>query len=216
MKLNLIERWYVNSPLRRAAQLLVMQWFRSTVALNTGKTILEVGCGHGVGAKMISETYHPGRLYLLDLDLQMIQKASQRLNGQNENHIYLCVGDAVRLPFGDDSVDAIFGFGVLHHVPDWQKSLAEVARVLKHGGAYFMEEYYPSLYQNIITKHILAHPDSDRFDSLELRQAFQDANLSLTHTFELKRMGILGVGFKADAQSISCKRNGTACQVVSD
>ena len=217
MKLNPFERWAVNSPLRKAAQLLVMQWFRSTVALKTGKTILEVGCGRGVGAKLISEAYHPDRLYLLDLDLQMIQKANQRINGQDEKRISLCVGDAVRLPFGNDSLDAVFGFGVLHHVPEWQSGLAEVNRVLKHGGIYFMEEYYPSFYQNIITKHVLAHPDSDRFNSQELLQAFQDANLSLTHTFELKRMGILGVGVKAAAESIICKLNQRpACQVVLD
>ncbi len=69
-------------------------------------------------------------------------------------------------------------------------------------------------YQNFITKHILVHPDCDRFNSQELRQAFQDADLSLTHAFELKRMGILGVGIKADAQSISCKRHESACQVA--
>ena len=95
-----------------------MQWFRSTVALETGKTILEVGCGRGVGAKLISEAYHPDRLYLLDLDLQMIRKANLRLNGQNINRIYFWVGDTVRLPFGNDSLDAVFGFGVLHHVPE--------------------------------------------------------------------------------------------------
>ena len=216
MRLNPFERWAVNSPIRRIAQRMVMQWFRRTVALKTGKTILEVGCGSGVGAKLISETYHPDRLYLLDLDLRMIQKANQRINDQNENCVFFCVGDAVRLPFGDDSMDAVFGFGFLHHVPAWQDSLTEVVRVLKHGGVYFMEEYYPSLYRNFITKHIVVHPNRNRFNSQDLRQAFQDANLSLTHTFELKRMGILGVGFKADAQSISCKRNGSACQVVSD
>jgi ubiquinone/menaquinone biosynthesis C-methylase UbiE len=176
MKLNPFERWAVNSPLRKIAQLLVMQWFSRTVALKTGKTILEVGCGSGLGAKLISEAYHPARLYLLDLDLQMIQKANQRINGQTENQIFLCVGDAVRLPFRDDSLDAVFGFGFLHHVPAWQDGLAEVTRVLKYGGIYFMEEYY--------------------------------------HTFELKRMGILGVGVKADSQSISCKRHEDACQVV--
>jgi ubiquinone/menaquinone biosynthesis C-methylase UbiE len=214
MKLNKIERWFVNSPVRQIKQYLVMQWFKGTVALKTGKTILEVGCGRGVGAKLISEVYHPNRLYLLDLDLQMIQKANRRLNSQNENGIYFCVGDAARLPFGDESLDAVFGFGFLHHVPAWQDGLTEVVRVLKHGGVYFMEEYYPNLYQNFITKHIVVHPDSNRFNSQELRQAFQDANLSLTHTFELKRMGILGVGVKAEAESVICKRDEDACQVV--
>jgi ubiquinone/menaquinone biosynthesis C-methylase UbiE len=191
-----------------------MQWFRRTVALTAGKTILEVGCGRGVGAKLISEAYDPDKLYLLDLDLQMIQKAKQHLNGPNENRIYFCVGDAARLPFKDDSLDAVFGFGFLHHVSAWQDGLTEVVRVLKHGGVYFMEEYYPSLYQNFITKHIVVHPYSNRFNSQELRQAFQNANLSLTHAFELKRMGILGVGVKADAESVVCKRHEDACQVV--
>ena len=216
MKLNPIERWAVNSPLRRVIQLLVMQWFRSTVALKTSKTILEVGCGSGVGAKLISEAYHPDKLYLLDLDLQMIQKAIQRKKGQTENRIYYCVGDAVRLPFRDDSMDAVFGFGFLHHVPAWQDGLAEVVRVLKHGGIYFMEEYYPSLYQNFITKHMVVHPDKNRFNSQDLRRAFEDASLSLTHTFELKSMGILGVGVKAAPGSVVCKRHEDACQIVLD
>ena len=216
MKLNRIERWFVNSPIRQIKQYLVMQWFKGTVALKSGQTILEVGCGRGVGAKLISEAYHPERLYLLDLDLQMIQKASQGLNGQNENRITFCVGDAARLPFRGDSVDAVFGFGFLHHVVEWRDGLAEVARVLKHGGVYFMEEYYPSLYQNFITKHIVFHPESDRFNSEDLHEAFQKANLTLTHSFELKRMGILGVGVKADARSVSCKRHENACQVVLD
>ena len=216
MKLNPIERWAVNSPLRRILQLLVMQWFRRTVALKTGKTILEVGCGSGLGARLISDAYQPDKLYLLDLDLQMIQKAIQRKKGQTENRIYYCVGDAVRLPFRDDSMDAVFGFGFLHHVPAWQDGLAEVVRVLKHGGIYFMEEYYPSLYQNFITKHMVVHPDKNRFNSQDLRQAFEKANLALTHTFELKSMGILGVGVKAEPGSVVCKQHEDACQIVLD
>jgi ubiquinone/menaquinone biosynthesis C-methylase UbiE len=216
MKLGRIERWFVNSPVRQIKQHLVMQWFKSTVALHAGTTILEIGCGSGVGAKLIYETYQPIHLYLLDLDPEMIKKASRRLNGENKKSISLCIGDAAKLPIKDDSLDAVFGFGFLHHVPAWRDGLAEVARVLKHGGVYFMEEYYPSLYQNFITKHIVVHPDSNRFNGQQLRQAFEDANLSLTHTFELKRMGILGVGVKADSQSISCKRHEDACQVVLD
>ncbi|MGD8344029.1 MAG: class I SAM-dependent methyltransferase, partial [Desulfobacterales bacterium] len=188
--------------------------FRGTVALKTGGTILEVGCGRGVGANLICKVYQPSRLYLLDLDLEMILKASRRINDHNGCRISLCVGDATRLPYADQSLDAVFGFGFLHHVPAWREGLAEVARVLKYGGVYFMEEYYPSLYQNFITKHLLVHPATDRFNSQDLHRAFKDVNLTLTHSFELKRMGILGVGVKADSQSISCAKHEDACQVV--
>ena len=214
MKLNTIERWFVNSPIRYLKQHLVMQWFKGTVALKAGSTILEVGCGRGVGAEFIQKTYRPDRLYLLDLDLQMIIKASRRINGHNGSAISLCVGDATHLPYRDNSLDAVFGFGFLHHVPAWREGLAEVTRVLKHGGVYYMEEYYPSLYQNFVTRHILVHPEKDRFNSQDLRDAFQDVDLTLTHSFELKRMGILGVGVKADSQSISCAHHEDACQVV--
>ena len=216
MKLNFIERWYVNSPVRQLAQRLVMRWFKGTVALKTGGTILEVGCGRGVGAKFIYNTYKPAHLYLMDLDLKMIKLAGRRLNGQNEKPFYFCVGDAARLPYTDNTLDAVFGFGFLHHVPAWRDGLAEVARVLKHGGVYFMEEYYPGLYQNFLTKHLLAHPEKDRFNSQDLRRAFRDVELTLTHSFELKRMGILGVGVRSDSQPISCARHEDACQVVLD
>ena len=214
MQLNRIESWVVNNPIRRIEQYLVMQWFKRTVAIDAGAAVLELGCGRGAGGKLISETYQPDTLYLLDLDLKMIEKANRRLKGQDGQRIYFCVADAARLPVRESALDAVFGFGFLHHVPAWRDGLAEVVRVLKHGGVYFMEEYYPSLYQNFITRHILVHPDVDRFNSQDLHQAFQNAGLTLTHTFERKRMGILGVGVKADMQSISCRRHESACRVI--
>jgi len=63
---------------------------------------------------------------------------------------------------------------------------------------YYMEELYPSLYQNVITKHILLHPENDRFTSKDLRAELDAAGLSLINSFELKKMGILGVAVKAD------------------
>jgi hypothetical protein len=35
---------------------------------------------------------------------------------------------------------------------------SEIGRAFKPGGVYFLKEFYPSLYQNFVTKHILLHP----------------------------------------------------------
>jgi ubiquinone/menaquinone biosynthesis C-methylase UbiE len=155
-----------------------------------------MGCGRGAGAKLILRTFQPAVLHVQDLDIEMIAKAKQYLGGAELKKISLSVGDAVGLPFQADSLDAIFGFGFLHHVPDWRSALAEISRVLKTGGLYYFEELYPGLYQNVITKHILLHPEHDRFSSYDLRKGLDKTSLILKHAFELRKMGILGVAAK--------------------
>jgi len=196
MKLNWAERWVVNNPLRVFQQQIEIAWFKCMMPLAPGKTVLEMGCGRGAGAKLILRTFQPAGLYVQDLDINMIVKAKQYLGGVELKKISLSVGDAVGLPFQAGSLDAIFGFGFLHHVPDWRSALAEISRVLKTGGLYYFEELYPELYQNVITKHILLHPEHDRFSSYDLRKGLDNTNLILKHAFELRKMGILGVAAK--------------------
>jgi len=196
MKLNWAERWVVNNPLRVFQQQIEIVWFKCMMPLAPGKTVLEMGCGRGAGAKLILRTFQPAGLYVQDLDINMIVKAKQYLGGVELKKISLSVGDAVGLPFQAGSLDAIFGFGFLHHVPDWRSALAEISRVLKTGGLYYFEELYPELYQNVITKHILLHPEHDRFSSYDLRKGLDNTNLILKHAFELRKMGILGVAAK--------------------
>jgi ubiquinone/menaquinone biosynthesis C-methylase UbiE len=198
MKLNWAERWVVNNPTRVFQQHIEIKWLQHMMPLKVGATILEVGCGRGAGAKLIHRAFKPSRLHILDLDIKMIQEAKTYLSGPTKNVMTMYVGDSIDLPFKSDSLDALFGFGFLHHVPDWRRALSEVARVLKSGGVYYMEELYPSLYQNVITKRILLHPEHDRFTSKDLRAELDAAGLSLINSFELKKMGILGVATKSD------------------
>ena len=194
MKLNRLERWFVKSPMRRAMQALVVRWFRGIQPLAAGADILEIGCGVGFGARLIAEHFAPRRLFLTDLDLCMVALARESVSAEAAARSGFCVADAEALPFQNCSADAVFGFGFLHHVPDWRGGLREIKRVLKPDGVYYFEEYYPSLYQNIVTRYLAAHPEHDRFRSLELRQEFQIVGLELRQTFELKRFGIMGVG----------------------
>ncbi len=38
------------------------------------------------------------------------------------------VGDAARIPASDAHFDGVFDFGIIHHVPDWRESIAELER----------------------------------------------------------------------------------------
>jgi ubiquinone/menaquinone biosynthesis C-methylase UbiE len=196
MKLNWGEQLAVNNPLRPIMQRLEIQWFRRKLPLAAGGKILEVGCGRGMGARLIHKVFHPLQLSIQDLDIKMIRKAKYRYAPSEEQGVTVSVGDAAYLSFKTDMFDAVFGFGVLHHVPDWREALGEIGRVLKPGGIYFVEEIFPSLYQNWITKHLLLHPKEDRFRSKDFRQAFERMNMPFFASFELPGFGILAVAVK--------------------
>ncbi len=196
MKLNRVEKWVVNNSLRVMAQSFEMKRFLRMAPLHPGATILEVGCGRGAGGRLILKALQPGQLHLLDLDPRMVEKAMKLFSGEDEKNIFCQVADATHLPFRSGSVDALFGFGFLHHVPVWQAAVGEIARVLKSGGTYFMEELYPSLYQNWLTKRILRHPPENRFESLDLKEAMTKEGMDLKEVFEFSKMGILGVAIK--------------------
>jgi ubiquinone/menaquinone biosynthesis C-methylase UbiE len=126
----------------------------------------------------------------------MIRKAKSYLSSEQQKRTFLFVGDAALIPYKDNVMDAVFAFGVLHHVLDWRAALADIARVLKNNGLLFFEELYPSLYQNFITRRILLHPEKGRFRSNDLKVALKCLNFSLIQALELKKLGIVGVSVK--------------------
>ncbi len=193
MKLNWAERLVVNNPVRVLIQRQIIKWIRRTVAPDPAAKILEVGCGRGAGACLLLEKFQPALLHAMDLDRKMIHQALGYLKPEQLRRISLYVGDVYRLPYRDASLDGIFGFGVLHHLPDWRGGLREVSRVLKPGGFYFLEEFYPQLYQNFLAKRLFLHPEDDRFYSHDLHQYLQDCGLSLRCYLEQKQLGILAV-----------------------
>ncbi len=194
MKVNWLEEIIVNSPIRLLIQeKIILRWIRSKVHLPPGGKFLEIGCGRGAGACMLLREFLPAAVHAMDLDEDMINKARRYVSEVQRQHVHLYVGDTLYLPYRDAAVDAVFGFGVLHHLPDWRAGIREIARVLKPGGMYFLEEFYPPFYLNFLVRRLVSHPEEDRFYSHDLHQTLGAAGLPIQDTLEIKKLGLLAI-----------------------
>ncbi len=196
MILNIIERMYINSPAHTVSQIKNVNFLRKLHALPPGGTVVEIGCGRGVGMQLIVRAFKPARAEALDVDPRMIRLTARRLRNAASDHIKARLADAHKLPYPDGSIDAVFDFGVLHHLENWKKGLSEVTRVLKPGGHFYVEEYFPALYANAFFGRLLRHPTDDRFHAEEFQEALSKQHLELMKGYSLSRFRLLGVAVK--------------------
>ncbi len=106
----------------------------AAIARHAGLTeesrVLEIGVGTGRIALPLSR--HVGRLTGVDLSRPMMQVLRRK---QAAEPVELVEGDATRLPFAAATFDLALAIHVLHLVPRWQEAAAEMARVVRPGGA---------------------------------------------------------------------------------
>ena len=94
---------------------------------------LELGCGSGFFLLNLIQAGVARRGSVTDLSPGMVRVAVR--NGESLGlDIDGRVADAEGIPYADNSFDLVVGHAVLHHIPDVEKSLREVVRVLKPGG----------------------------------------------------------------------------------
>lgn len=195
MKANWPEKMWVNSPVRVLVQKWETRFFENLHKMPWGGACLEIGCGRGAAMPLIKKHFNPYRLDALDIDHQMVRMAGgrrRRIGGRG----LVIAADAQGLPYRDHCMDAVFNFGILHHLENWRLGLEEVARVLRSGGRFYFEEIYPPLYANRLFRHLLAHPAANRFHGPQFRSALSDVGLTLLPGYRESRFAILGVAVK--------------------
>ncbi len=96
--------------------------------------VLDVGCGTGYLGLGLAHEGLVDELHLVDLSPGMLGRA--RANAERLGvDAHLVRATAARLPYPDDSVDAVVTRGVLHHLHDVDAALREWRRVLRLGGS---------------------------------------------------------------------------------
>jgi SAM-dependent methyltransferase len=102
------------------------------LGLGGGQTALDAGCGTGRALPHLRAAVGPdGRVLGFDLTPEML--ATARAHGRHV-HALLVLADARRLPLPTATVDGVFAAGLLPHLPDPGRGLAELARVIRPGG----------------------------------------------------------------------------------
>jgi ubiquinone/menaquinone biosynthesis C-methylase UbiE len=196
VKLNTIERLYIKSPAHTISQIRNIGFLRKLHPLRPGARVVEIGCGRGVGMQLIMRAFEPAWAEALDIDPKMIELTTRRLRWISPGRVTVQLADVHALPYPDATIDAVFDFGVLHHLEDWRRGLSEVARVLKVGGHFYVEEYFPALYANALFGRLLAHPAENRFHAAEFRAALAGEGLTLIEGCAESRYRLLGVAVK--------------------
>ena len=93
------------------------------------KTVLELATGTGLIAKHIVR--YADHIEATDASQEMIEQAKQ---GVKSTKLYFSVQDMFHLPYADQSFDVVIVVNALHIVPEPEKALSEIRRVLKDDG----------------------------------------------------------------------------------
>lgn len=153
-----------------------------------GARVLDCGCGNGVLLEEMRMVYAAS--FGMDISHDMLRSSSLIKEGT----FILAVGDTEALPYKNESFDTVVCRGSLHHVPDPERGLEEIGRVLKKGGSLVISEPCADslllrLPRKIFIKKSNRFEDSHRsFTSRELFQMLEEAGFFIQ---KKKKFGFL-------------------------
>lgn len=153
---EVVDYWNVQPPYRavEGAEPGTLDWYRSISEHRYGlhaymcdfvdfqrssdADVLEIGCG--AGTDLCEFARHGARVVGIDITDKAVELASGRLRAEG------LPGTASRydgqhLPFGEETFDLVYSWGVLHHSQHMEEIFAEAHRVLRPGGQLVLMLY---------------------------------------------------------------------------
>jgi ubiquinone/menaquinone biosynthesis C-methylase UbiE len=130
-EMSSVERAFCCGAVWRSSSATIARELRTQ---RLGRDILEIGAGSGSVAKQLLSSNPELGWTAIDIDPLMVHAAAARL--REFPNASTKTADATALPFPGDSFDSVVSCLMLHHIIDWERAVAEVARVLRPGGTF--------------------------------------------------------------------------------
>lgn len=108
-------------------------WAFAVCPLKDGESVLDIGCGGGGNLVRILERCPKSRADGIDYSEESVACSRKATKKYTDRCSILC-GDAMQLPYRDESYDRAVSFESIYFWPDPVRGLKEMLRVLKKGG----------------------------------------------------------------------------------
>ncbi|MEO7912990.1 MAG: class I SAM-dependent methyltransferase [Roseiflexaceae bacterium] len=124
-------------------EVLLLPLLRAALVGIAGPRVLDVATGTArVPLLLAAQPWFDGSIDGIDLTPAMLARAQAKLDGAGlAARVVLRQGDAGRLPWPQASFDLVISLEALEFFPRPRRALAEMARVLKPGGALIVSKY---------------------------------------------------------------------------
>ncbi|GAA3435904.1 SAM-dependent methyltransferase [Kutzneria kofuensis] len=111
------------------------------LTIRPGARLLDIGCGIGEPAIRLAST-HDIEVVGVSISERQIQRANERAAAAGlSDRLSFQYGDAMDLPFPDESFDLVWAMESLHHMPDRWHVISKAAKALKPGGQLAISDF---------------------------------------------------------------------------
>ena len=129
--------WQRGAAARGRALAPVNELMLDLAGVTVGRRVLDLGAGTGDQTLLAAQRVGPGGTVLAtDISASMLELAREAARAAGFDNVQMRVMDAQHLELESGSFDAVIARFSLQFIPDVQRALAEVRRVLKPGGRF--------------------------------------------------------------------------------
>lgn len=192
MKMNQFETFLMTFDFGRKIYLRgIVEKLQNISQLPPNKKILEIGCGNGIGTRLIHEYFKPSELIATEYDESLVEIAKEKVKDIN---VLVEQADATKFRFADNEFDAVVGLSVIHHIPNWEIALDELHRIIKPNGLLIIKELSIETFETFfgkISRKFVEHPYNDMFRKDEFINYLKQKGFKLEVLMPHSMLGLL-------------------------